>query len=147
MLLCRIKELAEDAVEPDAAWQWLCNMTPCVGVNPKEERMASQQVWLMVAITRQQQGSRPPQRLMKKETISFEQDFRSMSVFQQLASSPEFWSIAAMLYPCITPRFLVAIAFSKTKARANKIITFFKVIVSMLICACEIERKRDEGKL
>ena len=35
-------------------------------------------------------GSRPPQRLMKKETISFEQDFRSMSVFQQLASSPEF---------------------------------------------------------
>ena len=58
-------------------------MTPCVCVNPKEERMAGQQVWLMVEITRQQQGSRLPQRLMKKETISFEQDFRSMSVFQQ----------------------------------------------------------------
>ena len=48
-----------------------------------------------------------------------------------------------MLYHGITPRFLVAIAFSKTKARANKISTFFKAIVSMLMK--ERERERERG--
>ena len=54
-----------------------------------------------------------------------------------------------MLYHGITPRFLVAVAFSNTKARANKISTFFKAIVSMLMREREREREkeRDEGKL
>ena len=52
-----------------------------------------------------------------------------------------------MLYHGITPRFLVAVAFSKTKAKANKISTFFKAIVSMLMRERERERERDEGKL
>ena len=46
-----------------------------------------------------------------------------------------------MLYHGITPRFLVAVAFSNTKARANKISTFFKAIVSMLMK----EREREKG--
>ena len=49
-----------------------------------------------------------------------------------------------MLYHGITPRFLVAVAFSKTKARANKISTFFKAIVSMLIREREREKRERE---
>ena len=50
-----------------------------------------------------------------------------------------------MLYHGITPRFLVAVAFSNTKARANKISTFFKAIVSMLMRERERERERKRG--